>query len=33
MKQIFTSNHWTEVRDPYGLIRGKVKGAEEETTT
>ena len=25
-----TPNHWTEVRDPYGGIRGRIEGAEGE---
>ena len=26
--QILTANHWTEVRDPYGRVRGRIEGAE-----
>jgi hypothetical protein len=26
--QIFSANHWIEVRGPYGRVRGKAKGAE-----
>ena len=26
--QIFTANHWTEVRNPYGRVRGSFEGAE-----
>jgi hypothetical protein len=26
--QILTANHWTEVRDLYGRVRGRIKGAE-----
>jgi hypothetical protein len=28
--QILKSNHWTEVRNPYGWIRGRIKGAVGE---
>jgi hypothetical protein len=26
--QILTAKHWTEVRDPYERIRGRIKEAE-----
>ena len=26
--QILTANHWTEVKDLYGRVRGRIKGAE-----
>ena len=26
--QIPTANHWTEVRDPYGRVRGRIEEAE-----
>ena len=26
--QILTPNHWTEVWDPYGRIRGRIEGGE-----
>ena len=26
--QILTANHWTEVRDPNGRVRGRIEGAE-----
>ena len=26
--QILMANHWTEVRDPYGGIRGRTEGGE-----
>jgi hypothetical protein len=26
--QILTVNHWTELRDPNGRVRGRTKGAE-----
>jgi hypothetical protein len=26
--QIFRDNHWSEVRDPYGRVRGRIEGAE-----
>jgi hypothetical protein len=26
--QIFTANHWTEVRDSHGRVRGRTEGAE-----
>ena len=26
--QILTANHWTEVRDPYGRVRGRIEGTE-----
>ena len=29
-RHILTPNHWTEVEDPYGLIRGKAEEAERE---
>ena len=28
--QILTANHWTEVGDPYGGIKGKTEGIERE---
>jgi hypothetical protein len=28
--QIVTSNHWTEVKDSYRGIRGRIEGAEGE---
>jgi hypothetical protein len=31
--QIFTSNHWTEVGDPYGRVRGKTEVAEEDANS
>jgi hypothetical protein len=27
---ILRANHWTEVRDPYGRVRGRTEGAEED---
>jgi hypothetical protein len=29
--QIPTPNHWTEVRDPYVWIRGRIEEAERES--
>jgi hypothetical protein len=26
--QILTANHWTEVRNPDGNVRGRIEGAE-----
>jgi hypothetical protein len=26
--QIFTTNHWTEVIDPYGRVRGRTEGTK-----
>jgi hypothetical protein len=26
--QILPANHWTDVGDPYGRVRGRVEGAE-----
>jgi hypothetical protein len=26
--QILTANHWTEVRDPYGGVRGRIERTE-----
>jgi hypothetical protein len=26
--QILTANHWTEVRDPYGRVRGRIEGTK-----
>jgi len=26
--QILTGNHWTEVGDPYGRVRGRIERAE-----
>jgi hypothetical protein len=26
--QILIASHWTEVRDPYGRVRGRIEGAE-----
>ena len=26
--QILTGKHWTEVRDSYGRVRGRIEGAE-----
>ena len=26
--QILIAKHWTEVRDPYGRVRGRIEGAE-----
>ena len=26
--QVLTANHWTEVGDPYGTVRGRIEGAE-----
>jgi len=28
--QIFRVKRWTEFRDPYGRVRGRIKGAEED---
>jgi hypothetical protein len=28
--QVLTHNHWTEVKDPYGGIGGRIEGAEGE---
>jgi hypothetical protein len=30
-RQILTPNHWTEVRDPEGWIRGRIEKAERES--
>ena len=30
-KHILTPNHWTEVGDPYGWIRGRIEEAERES--
>jgi hypothetical protein len=27
---ILTVNHWTEVEDHFGKVRGRIKGAEED---
>jgi hypothetical protein len=26
--EILTAKHWTEVRDPYGRVRGRIEGNE-----
>jgi hypothetical protein len=26
--EVLTPNHKTEVRDPYGLVRGRIEGAD-----
>jgi hypothetical protein len=26
--QILTANHWTQVGNPYGRVRGRIKGTE-----
>jgi hypothetical protein len=28
--QTLLSNHWSEIGDPYGRIRGRIEGAEAE---
>jgi hypothetical protein len=28
--QILTVNHWIEVGDPYGRVRGRIEGAEAD---
>jgi hypothetical protein len=28
--QILTANHWTEVRNSYGRVRGRIEGTEED---
>jgi hypothetical protein len=28
--QILIANHWSEVRAPYGRVRGRTEGAEED---
>ena len=29
--QILTDNHWITIGEPYGIIRGRIEGAEGES--